>query len=126
MTPEPHEGADLDAREVLRGGLIVLGLIAFSVLASWLYLALLGGKESNAVRFGTRSAPSPALEAHPQEALAEYRAAEAARFSGYRWLDRTKGIVQMPIEAAMRTLASEHAPNTSEPGTPPHPAAVPP
>jgi hypothetical protein len=41
--------------------------------------------------------------------LVELRAREEAELSGYGWIDRERGIVQLPIERAMRLVVEESA-----------------
>jgi hypothetical protein len=42
-----------------------------------------------------------------KKALAEMRAAEATEFGSYGWVDQTKGVVRLPIAAAMKLALSE-------------------
>jgi len=48
--------------------------------------------------------PSPPLQSAPVRDLAALREEKHAMLSEYRWLDRDKGVVRVPIERAMELL----------------------
>lgn len=58
----------------------------------------------------SQTPPLPRLEAQPRDALAAFRAAEEARLGEYRWVDRGKQTVELPIERAMQLLAERGIP----------------
>lgn len=49
--------------------------------------------------------PAPRLEADPVADGAAYRSREAALLARYGWVDRSAGIVRMPVGEAMRVSA---------------------
>lgn len=55
--------------------------------------------------------PMPRLEADPPRNRADIEANAAARLDGYGWTDREAGLAHIPIEAAMRLLASRGWPD---------------
>lgn len=50
-----------------------------------------------------------AIETRSEE-LASVQAEQLAELQGYRWIDRNKGVVGIPIERAMELVAAEAAP----------------
>jgi hypothetical protein len=55
--------------------------------------------------------PEPALQKNPQDDLRRFEREQRAALSGYGWVDRSKGLVRIPIEEAMRIIAArgDHA-----------------
>jgi len=53
--------------------------------------------------------PFPPPQPHPSADLSALRREKAALLEGYRWLDRDRGIVQIPIERAMALLVERDA-----------------
>lgn len=49
-----------------------------------------------------RLPPAPQLQADPARDLAVFRRAEDDALSSYGWIDRSRGIVRVPIDEAMR------------------------
>jgi hypothetical protein len=50
----------------------------------------------------SRLPPEPRLQVHPREDLRELRAQEDALLHSYQWVDKSAGVVRIPIEQAMR------------------------
>jgi hypothetical protein len=62
--------------------------------------------------------PAPALEAQSGQTLDPYRAAEERKLNSYAWVDRSEGVVRIPIDRAMdltaqRGLAARPAPSAT-------------
>ena len=55
--------------------------------------------------------PKPTLQKRPQDDLRRFEREQRAALSGYGWVDRSKGLVRIPIEEAMRIIAArgDHA-----------------
>lgn len=55
--------------------------------------------------------PEPTLQKKPQADLIRFEREQRAALSGYGWVDRSKGLVRIPIEEAMRIIAArgDHA-----------------
>ncbi len=53
--------------------------------------------------------PSPQLEADPAAELKRVEADQTGRLAGYRWVDRDKRIVAIPIDRAMAIEAARGA-----------------
>jgi hypothetical protein len=54
--------------------------------------------------------PGPRLQTDAARDLQRFRADEERRLSTYYWIDKQKGIVHIPIEQAMKKLATTGAP----------------
>jgi hypothetical protein len=55
--------------------------------------------------------PEPALQKTPQDDLKQFELEQRMALSGYGWIDRSKDIARIPIDEAMRIIASrgDHA-----------------
>jgi hypothetical protein len=53
------------------------------------------------------TAPFATLQSAPQDELRTYRRSKATALEGYHWVDRTGGVVQIPIERAMELVAAQ-------------------
>jgi hypothetical protein len=56
--------------------------------------------------------PAPRNEDHPFRTLQEFQAREEAEMESYRWVDRSRGIVSIPIERAMSLIIERGIPPT--------------
>lgn len=91
---------------------VKLGAIAIVVLIIFTFLVIaplvLRGAYLDAVsgvdRKLTINPPAPQLQTDPQEDLRKFRAEEEARLNSYGWVDRSKGIVHIPIDQAMKDV----------------------
>jgi hypothetical protein len=104
------EGDSFDVRHVLIiAGLLVVTVVAASV-ASYLLLSLYGGGSN---RVDAEPSPpavaGPPLQAAPATDLEAYRAEKRSKLRSYRWLNRDKGLVQIPVAEAMRIIAQRSA-----------------
>lgn len=87
-----------------------LALVIVLVLVASLALVTAGRSPERQRLAASRSTP-PAiagpvrLEPDPAAAIAAYRAEKARLLNGYAWVDRTRGIVRIPIDEAMARLA---------------------
>lgn len=113
--PEPRdsnpniafEASDMSAGAV--GG-IVLGVAAFLVFIA-LVLAWGYTRATHDVdKAPTVLPPAPTLQSDPHADLLAYEKEKQARLTSYGWIDRAKGIVHIPIDDAMRTVAAQGIP----------------
>jgi len=51
------------------------------------------------------SADAPRLEISPRETLRNFDRSQAEFASGYGWVDRSRGIVRIPVRRAMELIA---------------------
>jgi hypothetical protein len=104
-----YEPDTINARRIVAAALIVAAIVAGCAMA----IAFLDrgfahgyGREPPAPR--SLQAPSvegPALQPDPKSELEAYRASQQSLLHAYRWVDRSRGVVQIPIEQAMRLTA---------------------
>ena len=62
--------------------------------------------------------PAPVLQSSPRAEMATFLRAELARLNSLGWVDRDKGVVHIPIAAAMRKVATEGIPGWPAPAAP--------
>ena len=104
------------------GLLIVLGLVLIGV--TLLEQAVIGipftiGRPEDLVNgLGGSQAPSPpapALEAEAGQTLNSYRAIEQRKLETYGWVDRSSGVIRMPIDRAIELTADRGLPSRAAP-----------
>jgi hypothetical protein len=109
-----HEHTDANTRPILIAGIgLALGLIIVCALMLGLY-DVFAAREARlsppanplAAAEGPRLPPQPRLQVHPVKDLRELRAAEAAILDHYGWVDRSGGVVRIPIRRAIDLLAA--------------------
>jgi hypothetical protein len=119
-----HEGSDVNVRAILGFG---AGLIAVAVLVHlmvWLMFLYFSSAEATrdatdfplAAGQATRLPPEPRLQSTPREDLRELRAREAEVLSSYGWVDRTTGVVRIPIDEAMKLTLQRGLPARARSG----------
>jgi hypothetical protein len=105
-----HELFDFDVRYI---GWFAVGLVILLIATAGMAFFMLGGwRISNAVTArqstaGSVTGPFATLQDTPQQDLRDYRRSKAAELEGYHWVDRSSGIVRIPIERAMQLVAAE-------------------
>ena len=124
-TPEvEHEGSDVNVRAILgfAAGLIVTAAVIHFIV--WLLFLYLSGAETTrdtpdfplAAGQATRVPPEPRLQTTPREDLRELRAREEEILGSYGWVDKTTGVVRIPIDEAMKLTLQRGLPARSEKG----------
>jgi hypothetical protein len=115
------EGQDVNAAGVFLAGVgILLGLWAVVLVLYPLFThfkyARTGGLDPEKVLvYAPPLPPRPRNVDDMYRKLEVFRAREDSALSSYRWVDRSKGIVSIPIERAMQILAQQGVP-PSKPG----------
>src|SRR5262249_35443789 len=111
-----YERSDADAGGSYRAGIAILAAMVLTAIGLVPVYRLLARHE-------TKSQPPPAevvktdmsepaqsfpkLVTSEPQALAEFRAQEAALLTSYGWVEKDKGLARIPIEEAMR-IVGEH------------------
>lgn len=114
-----YEPDDVSIRGVLIVAAVSLIVLALIGITLWGMVALLA--ESHRQTLPSRleqtriERPPPRLQASPKDDLAVYRAQEDASLHRWAWVDRSAGIVQIPIERAMAELARRGWPQPDRP-----------
>jgi hypothetical protein len=127
--PDPESMAVGHERSDMRPGVVLGGLVLLAVtLGLVLFLVtLLGGSLSGVAVSVSRPAPltdaltpgptppAPRLQAESGAELEAYRAATDQQLHSYRWVDRSQGVVAIPIDRAMDEVAQQGLPARAEP-----------
>jgi hypothetical protein len=105
-----HEGSDVNVRAILGfgAGLIVAAVAIHFIV--WLLFLYLSGAEATrdtadfplAAGQAARVPPEPRLQTTPREDLRALKAREEEILSSYGWVDKTTGVVRIPIDEAMK------------------------
>ena len=112
----PHETRDVASRRLLVIAAVLVACTAAGNLAIRGYQDWLAGRDARTDARTARSAlpavppPAPRLQAHPAAELAAWRAVEVRDLERLGWVDRSRGIVRIPIERAMEILAARGLP----------------
>src|SRR5687767_7343771 len=101
-----HEESDVNVRAILAfgGGLTAVGLVVY--LAVWLLFVVLDRRTAPAgpppfplaVGHEARLPPEPRLQVTPREDLQQIRLRAQQRLNSYEWVDKSAGIVRIPIK----------------------------
>jgi len=104
-----YEPDAIDARRIVAAALIVAALITGCGFAiAWLDRGFAHGYGREPPGSRLLQPPpveGPALQPDPKSELEAYRTSQQSLLHAYRWVDRSRGVVQIPIEQAMRLLA---------------------
>lgn len=109
VPPARYEHEDLTFGFMLAGagGVLVLVLLC-TFFVMWLYPTAVQDRRLPA---GLPSYPAPRLQANPHADLRHFEAAELARLNSTGWVDKSHGVVHIPIDAAMRRIAAQGIPD---------------
>ena len=117
-----HEERDVTFPPVVIGlvGLAVLGIV--SALLMFGFFQLLGSQQARlspppsdlAQRYGRQEPPAPRLQPDPVQDLKDMRAEENALLTTYGWVDRSAGVVRVPVQRAMELLVRRGLPARPE------------
>ncbi|MEK7409256.1 MAG: hypothetical protein AAB225_29685 [Acidobacteriota bacterium] len=120
--PEPIENlvAGHERRDVEVGRLVLFGVgisltVALSLIAMWLLFGYFAshqppGSPASPLAGAREIPPAPRLQLTPQADLAQKRRAEDAVLYSYGWIDRSAGIVRIPVDRAIELLAQRGLP----------------
>lgn len=89
-------------------------LLACALLVFWLYPS---STQDHTLALPLPVYPAPRLQSHPVADMRAFRAGELERLNSTGWVDKTEGIVHIPITQAMQEIVQE--------GIPGWPAAAP-
>lgn len=105
-----HETSDADIRKLIEFGAGIVALVLVALALMWLLFRYLAGQQAAPAAAAPPMAvqelpPEPRLEVSPATDLERLRASERAILESYGWVNRTSGIVRIPIERAMELVA---------------------
>lgn len=111
-----YEVADVKAGTLVFYGVVLVLVVIVSAAASWLFFDLLAAQAAR-----TDSQPSPLASAEPRpeprllddepQDLKSVREEEKQILEGYDWIDKSRGIVRIPIDRALELVAKEGLPS---------------
>jgi hypothetical protein len=106
-----HERSDWNLSYVVWGAIVLVVSVAMILAASWRIFKEFQGwaaaRQMGTVRVtGQENIPSePRLQVAPQDEWREMLRRERTILNSYRWIDRSKGVVHIPIQRAMELIA---------------------
>ena len=111
------EPTDVQVPVILRFGAVMVTMIVLSAIGSWVIFRLLFAEAKRAdpklsplAVIDHQAPPAPRLVANEPADLDSVRREEQATLESYGWVDRSGGVVRIPIERAMELVAKESAP----------------
>ncbi|HEY9857504.1 MAG TPA: hypothetical protein V6D05_17300 [Stenomitos sp.] len=110
-----YEPSDVNLRVV---GIVTVVIVVLALLMHAALLVLLYGlahQEGEQLPVPaepppTKRFPRPALQVDPSEDLARQHAEEEQRLGSYGWVDRSRGVVHIPVQRAMDLLLERGRP----------------
>jgi hypothetical protein len=105
-----HEESDVDIGAIFKVATGLMILAAAIHVVVWLVFVYFNGREATnpraqyplAAGHELRLPPAPRLQVTPRQDLRDLRAREDQILNGYQWVDRSAGIVRIPIAEAMK------------------------
>ena len=111
-----HEPADIGRRFI--GGAFGLLLVSLAVVTlGVLWLFPLPGTDRT-LHTPLPVYPEPGLQPNPRQEMQRFSAAERAELMTYGWIDKTHGIVRIPIDVAMDKVARSRIPGWPDSAAP--------
>ena len=114
-SPSAREGADLYIRSVVKVAALLGGTLIGCILVVALFFHFLERtypnrtSEAAPVVAESELPPLPRLQTQPLRDLQAVRAAEDSHLEHYAWIDRERGIAQVPIDRAMVLWAENYS-----------------
>jgi hypothetical protein len=110
-----HQTSDINVRVVTRAAIgLMISVIAVYVTVGGLFSLFKRqyrsvSAPSGITTFG-RLPPAPRLQTNPTSDLQQLLAAENAKLNSYGWIDKSAGVIRIPIDRAMDLLAQRGLP----------------
>jgi len=113
-----HETSDANVGAVFAFGLALMIAGVIILFLVWLLLGYFKGREAGtgapefplAIEQQNRLPPEPRLQTNPRQELSDMRAKENVTLYSYGWVDKTAGIVRIPISEAMKLTVERGLP----------------
>ena len=110
--PSHHTRDAISVRAIVLGALVVAVAIALSMLGAYALLRVETRSVSLAMTTAKPGEPPPiegaaSLQTAPAADIAAYRGEKERLLSEYGWVDHERGIVRVPIDAAMDLFVRE-------------------
>lgn len=114
-----HERTDWNLKWVVGGGITLVISVFIMLLASWWIFKAFRASAADR-QLGTVSVPvmppEPRLQVSPRDDWAAMIEREQAILNSYGWIDRSRGIVRIPVEREMESIAQRGFPATRPSG----------
>lgn len=100
-----REVTDVSGTFITLAFLVMLsGLATVGLLCWWIFP---GAPHRERIPYPVPAFPPPHLQAAPHEDMVRFYRQEMDRLNSVGWIDHAKGLVHIPIEQAMRAVASQ-------------------
>jgi hypothetical protein len=116
-----HEASDVNIRAIFGFGAALLVVAVLLHVAVWLLFLYMSRETAPTTRNyplatgqENRLPPEPRLQTNPREDLRALRAREDELLNAYSWVDRSGGIVRIPIREAIRLTLERGLPSRPE------------
>src|ERR1700676_5242250 len=116
-----HEERDADIRPIVLTGLglslavAVVGLFIYGIFRSLAPHPATSVRPNPMAVFDSQIPPAPRIEEHPAIELQQLRAQEDQTLSTYGWIDKSKGVVRIPLDRALELQMERGFPTRKEP-----------
>ena len=117
-----HERTDWDLRYVLTGLLAVVISVVLILVASWwifrVFYNWAADRQMGTARVTEQEStpPEPRLQISPDRDWEEMLKREQSILNSYRWVDRSHGVIHIPIDRAMEIVAQRGLRNVQPEG----------
>jgi len=113
-----HETTDANVGGVFAFGLGLMVVVGSTLVLVWLLFGYFVAREAGsgsrefplAAEQQNRLPPEPRLQTNPKQDLVDLRLSEDAILNTYGWVDKTAGVVRIPIGEAMRLAVERGLP----------------
>ena len=109
-----HEDSDAHPRFVGLVAGALAALVAAGLLVGWGFAAV-GQAESSTSRISSSFQEGPRARVEVERAWKEYEDDVRAHLSGYKWVDRSAGIVTVPMDRAIDLVCADEARKSAAP-----------
>ncbi|HEY0982996.1 MULTISPECIES: hypothetical protein [unclassified Schlesneria] len=122
--PDPgHETSDVRPSLIGRFGAGLVAMVALVMpLLGWMYSTMESRIQRNRQEVSALTPDvtysGPQLQPQPSVELRDLKNAELKHLTSYGWIDREKGVVHVPVEAAIKLLATQGLPEPEGPARP--------
>ena len=119
-SPVGHEGRDADIRPIVLTGIglaLTVVVVGFIVYGTFQYLAAHPATTTQPnpmTVFDSQIPPAPRIEEHPAIEIQQLHAQEDQTLSTYGWMDKSKGVVRIPLDRAMELQMQRGFPTRKE------------
>lgn len=113
-----YEATDPPVRTIVYAAFgLAVGAIVVCVMLAWFLRFLIATEnpgQRNPLAPEHSVPPEPRVEVHPWEQIRQLRAHEDEVLRGYGWIDKSKGVVHIPIDRAMDLTLQQGLPMRKE------------